>query len=219
MLTDLTDTLQPCPRCAEPVPTAAQVCRYCSLDLTPPTVSAPTAPPESSSDGPTTAEQGPATTSEGGRRWGIRELLIVALVAVTLTGAGFLFASSRTAPLATVPSPTLTPVVVDLPPNGVIWFGSSFDATTFAIKAKTFRVNINTPFSMVASLTHGEKGANLLLRLSLDGGLAEPQPLKATGFAEVWGFTLDALPAGGTWTYDLVDIGGDVLASGTIQAA
>jgi hypothetical protein len=166
-----------------------------------------------------TSNDAPLTTIEKGRSWGAAELLVVALITVTLAGAGYLVLGGSGAKLATGPGPTLTPVIVDLPPSGQIWFGSSFDPATFALKAKTFRVNINTPFSMVASLTRSVDGADLSVRLSLDGGLAKSQPLHVTGFGAVWGFTPDPLPAGGTWRYDLVDIGGDVLASGTIQAA
>lgn len=107
----------------------------------------------------------------------------------------------------------------DVPPAGDIWFGTSFDPTTFEIAGKTSSVAVNEPFSIVAHTTRRTNMNELLIRNYWDGTLYLTQPITSSGEGDVFGFTPGAIALPGSWKYELVDIGGSVLASGTVQAS
>jgi hypothetical protein len=60
--------------------------------------------------------------------------------------------------------------------------------------------------------------ANLVIRVSYNGALVANSAANASGSGGVWGWSPGPLFAAGQWRYDLTDIGGNVLASGTITA-
>lgn len=108
-------------------------------------------------------------------------------------------------------------VLKDVPPTGQIWFGQSFDPTTFALTGKRTTAGTQEPVALVAHLTKGIDGSTTI-RASLNGTFVTSAPVTVTGSGEVLGFVLGALVTPGQWTYDVVDIGGNVLATGTIVA-
>ena len=57
-----------------------------------------------------------------------------------------------------------------------------------------------------------------MIRTSFDGKLVATTPLSVKGTGDVWGFSPGPLFAAGDWKYDLTDVGGNVLATGTITA-
>ena len=58
----------------------------------------------------------------------------------------------------------------------------------------------------------------LAIRTSWNGQLVSTVAVTAKGSGDVWGFSPGPLFMAGEWKYDLTDIGGNVLASGTITA-
>ena len=72
--------------------------------------------------------------------------------------------------------------------------------------------------SMAARLTRPVDGSQLVIRTSLDGALLSSAGIGIEGNSDVWGFTPNPLYVAGTWRYDLTDIGGNVLATGTVVA-
>jgi hypothetical protein len=110
------------------------------------------------------------------------------------------------------------PAAANLPPAGTIWFGSSFDPQTFAITNRLTTVTANQGFSFVARLPRTMDASGLVIRTSFDGKLVATIPVSVKGTGDVWGFSPGPLFAAGEWKYDLTDIGGNVLATGTITA-
>jgi hypothetical protein len=106
----------------------------------------------------------------------------------------------------------------NLPPAGTIWFGSSFDASTFEIRDRTTSINSQQGFSAVAHLTRSMDGSAHSVRISYNGTVVSSSSVTWQGWGEVWGFSPGALLAAGDWRYELIDVGGNVLASGTIRA-
>jgi hypothetical protein len=105
----------------------------------------------------------------------------------------------------------------DIPPAGGIWFGKSFDPTTFVLTGKHSSVGTQEPSAFVAHLTKSIEGT-VTVRASLDGTFVGATDVPLTGSGQVMGLTLGALVTPGQWTYDVVDVGGNVLASGTVTA-
>ena len=110
------------------------------------------------------------------------------------------------------------PSAANLPPAGTIWFGSSFDPQTFAIANRLTTLTTNQGFSFVARLPRTMDASQLAIRASLNGQLMTSIAVNAKGSGDTWGFSPGPLFMAGTWKYDLTDIGGNVLATGTITA-
>lgn len=141
------------------------------------------------------------------------EKFVIGLIAVAVIGGAVLLLNG-----GRVPSVTGGVGPAGLPPAGSIWFGSSFDAGTFRISGRLTTVNAHQGFSFVAHLTRTMDASALAVRTWFDGQLVATVPVNATGTSDVWGFSPGPLIAAGEWKYELTDIGGNVLASGTITA-
>lgn len=105
----------------------------------------------------------------------------------------------------------------DVPPSGQMWFGQSFDPKTFVMTGQRTTVGTQEPVALVAHLTKPLE-AGMTLRASLDGTLIGSAPITYTGSGELFGYVLNALGAPGEYRYDIVDVGGNVLASGSVTA-
>lgn len=105
-----------------------------------------------------------------------------------------------------------------VPPAGEAWFGSSFDTDTFAIRNRKVSVGAHEAFAVVAHLPRTLDGSDLVIRVYLDGSLISTTGANATGSGDIWGFSPGPLFEPGTWKYEFTDLGGNVLASGTVTA-
>src|SRR5207253_4730299 len=106
----------------------------------------------------------------------------------------------------------------DVPPIGTIWFGHSFDATTFAISGRISTVGVGEPFSFVAHLPRGLNASELIVREWRNGKLVATRRANSTGEGDIWGFSSGPRVETGQWRFDLTDLGGKILATGTITA-
>jgi hypothetical protein len=104
----------------------------------------------------------------------------------------------------------------NVPPAGTIWFGETFDPSTFALTGKTTMASAGAPVVLVANVGRKAKAADLLIRTSYNGAVVNTQAASGSGEGEVWGFSLASMTAG-YWLYEITDIGGNVLASATLQ--
>jgi hypothetical protein len=120
-------------------------------------------------------------------------------------------------PTADVPAPAVS---VDIPPVGAIWFGTSFNTDTLEISGRLAKVGTTAPFSFVAHLPRSMDAKELALRIYLDGKLVGTTGVgeKSSGSGDVWGWSPGPLFEKGTWKYQVTDIGGNVLAVGSIKA-
>lgn len=106
----------------------------------------------------------------------------------------------------------------DAPPAGTIWFGTAFDPQTLSLTGKTTTVSTTQPFALVGHLTHSAKVSELSIRASLNGSLVNAVQATGSGEGEVVGFPILPVTVAGDWRYDITDVGGNVLASGTVTA-
>lgn len=105
----------------------------------------------------------------------------------------------------------------DIPPAGQVWFGSTFDPESFAIRNRTTSVGAQESFALVAHLTRSVDGSDLVIRTYWNGSHLNPvfsRPTRATCGAS----RRDRCSSTGTWKYEFTDIGGNVLASGEVTA-
>jgi hypothetical protein len=106
----------------------------------------------------------------------------------------------------------------DVPPEGEIWFGSTFDTETFELSGRTKEVSTTEVFALVGTLPRSVNASELVIRSVWEGQQVASEPANASGSGEVWGFTYGPLVSPGEWTIEFTDIGGNVLASGTLTA-
>jgi hypothetical protein len=111
------------------------------------------------------------------------------------------------------------PIAVATPPPGRVWFGASYDPTTFALTGRTSSVNVGMPVSGVAHLTRLMDGSGLALRVDDNGQPVSNVAIGASGTGDLLGFSAPAPTTPGTWTYALVDRAGTVLATGDLIVA
>lgn len=102
----------------------------------------------------------------------------------------------------------------NVPPAGTVWFGTSFDTTTFVLsgQASTFP---HGQVAMVAHFEHKVPGGQAV-SLQIDGVAFGSQTASASDY-DVYGLMLSAiyLPVG-SHTVSIDDAGGNSLAAGTV---
>jgi hypothetical protein len=128
-----------CPNCGAPR-TGERFCGSCGNDFW--RVSGVPAPTPAGQ--PVAAPLQPAKAKRGLGTGG--KVLLGLIVIVAIAGIVELLKNGS---LATGPSPASGAVLPDVPPVGQVWFGSSFDPDTFAIRGRTTTVAASAPFSMV----------------------------------------------------------------------
>jgi hypothetical protein len=107
----------------------------------------------------------------------------------------------------------------DVPANGEIWFGSTYDPSTFALSGQTTSVSAGTAVALVAALTRpATAGERLTINTTIAGtqipvGFATMDAGDDVMADHLTG-SLFALP--GTYVIEVQDAGGNVLASGTL---
>jgi hypothetical protein len=102
----------------------------------------------------------------------------------------------------------------NLPPKGTVWFGETFDPATFEIENKLTSGKVGDTVAFVGTLT--EPGTGIQVRLTT-GGITTTVPSDdIPDGSEVAGGTLNLLFAG-PMKVELIDVGGNSLASGTLQ--
>ncbi len=187
-----------CSKCGTPRAGAFRYCRSCGFDFDGTTATQPAVRP-------------PAIPEPQVRSGSRSEKILVALVLLAIIGVAFVLLNGSRAPGPGVDS-------ANIPPAGTVWFGSSFDPKTFAISDRLTTVTANQGFSFVAHLSRTIDASELAIRTSWNGQLVASVAVSAKGSGDAWGFSPGPLFAAGEWKYDLTDIGGNVLATGTITA-
>jgi hypothetical protein len=111
----------------------------------------------------------------------------------------------------------------DTPPGSTVFFGSTYDPTTFAVADKTTRIKVGDKVVAVGKALAPVDGSGVQLELKLSGK-AKPKrapdtidnPASASFFAS--DLSADGLTAG-TWIVAFVNPEGRVLASGFLSVA
>lgn len=140
------------------------------------------------------------------------ERLVTGLIIVAVIGGAILVPNGGRLPSSA------SVATGEVPPAGSIWFGDTFDSDPSSSKAG--RRLLEQPGRSRSLLTSRDPSTHLSLaiRVYYDGALVSSQGVDASGSSDIWGFSPGPLFAAGEWRYELIEIGGNVLASGTITA-
>lgn len=216
-----------CPQCGTPRVGSLRYCASCQYDYWGAAAGQPPLAPLS----PPPAAQAPSTLSPSpsvpqvapasGFPW-VGTIVVVLILAVVVIG-GFQLLRDRGDQILQDVADALASTnggasVPGVPPEGDVWFGSSFDTDTLAIRGRTTSVGSQEAFAIVAHLTRSIDASKLVMRIYLDGGLIASNAVNASGSGDLWGFSPGPLFQPGQWKYEFTDIGGNVLASGTVTA-
>ena len=106
----------------------------------------------------------------------------------------------------------------NIPPEGSIWFGTSFDPDTYEVSGRLTSVGPDETFVMVGRLPRSLAGPRLVIRAYLDGVLITIAWTASNAEGGIWGFNLGPIDKPGTWRYEIAEIGGSTLASGEVVA-
>jgi len=159
----------------------------------PATDGAPEAPPADSAAPEPTVR---ITRRISRRRW------LAALLVVVVVGAGAFVAAGGAR------------IFANVPPEGAIWFGTSFDPVSYDVRERLTSVHREDTFVMVVRLPRPLAGPRLVIRGYLDGALARIAWTASTDEGALWGFNLGPTRLPGTWRYEIAEMGGAALASG-----
>ena len=195
--------LTACPRCHTARSGTLPICPNCGYDYR----SAATAAPQVGSQQafvPLSGYPQAAASATTGRSSNLtRGALLLGLVVVVVAVGGFLM-TRRT---GVQPN-------ANQPPAGTIWFGTSVNTSTFAVsgQASSFVRGIQVVVAATFSTTVSSgKGVNILI----DGVIL--RSTSATSDWDLFGMALNVavLPTG-AHTFQIEDLGGNMLASGTV---
>jgi len=164
--------------------------------FTPVTAAAPASP----------ATAAPTQTQAGARS----NRGIIVLVIVLLLGGGVAYAALN----GHLPASNGIPASANVPPVGTMWFGRTFDASTLEIQGQSSSFATGASFAWVAHLPRSISSGDANLRVTVDGTTLTTIPFQLSGSGDVVGSTYSAVFAG-SWTMALVDVGGNVMASGS----
>ena len=104
----------------------------------------------------------------------------------------------------------------NVPPEGAIWFGTSFDPDSYDVRDRLTAVGPEDEFVMVGRLPRPIAGSRLVIRGYLDGALIKIAWTESTDEARIWGFNVGPIAMPGNWRFEFADAGGNALASGQV---
>jgi hypothetical protein len=198
-----------CPHCGVARKGWARFCGSCGREYDSPPAQ-PVARPIAASTPAPIAETAPVASK---RR---SSPIVWVIVGIAILVAGFLALSSGVI-LRSPGAPGIISTSTNLPPVGSIWFGQSFDTTTFEIRSRAFSTPAGQAIALVAQLPRSVASGTANIRISLDGTIIVNQALNSQGEGELFGMTY-VPPVAGHYVVEITDIGGTVLANGSIDA-
>lgn len=159
---------------------------------------------------PATAEVPTAPKSPS--RFGLAEVLVIGAILLAIAVGGVLLTGQFS---ATAPNVAQAPTA-NTPPAGQIWFANTFDPTTLEPKGRIYSVKATEGFAVVGRLPKAVDASSLNVRMYFDGTLIATNQFNATGQGDTWAWSSSALLAAGDWTFQFTDLGGNILATGSI---
>ena len=106
-----------------------------------------------------------------------------------------------------------------IPPEGVIWFGTSFDPNSDGVRDRVTSAEPDEELVMVGRLPRSIAGSRLVIRGYLDGTLVTIAWTDSFDEGVIWGFSLGSIEIPGNWRYEIAEAGGQALASGQFVVA
>jgi hypothetical protein len=135
-------------------------------------------------------------------------VLIIVLGAVAAWQSGLFGGGSVLPPTGGAPA--------NVPPTGQMWFGTSFDPNTFSISGRTSTARTGSTVAAVANLPRSISSGDANMRVSLDGEVIALQQITMQGSGDLFGISLGPYFLAGLYKYEILDLGGNVLASGSL---
>jgi hypothetical protein len=165
----------------------------------PPPAAAPVSPPA----------QGAKPAKSTPTRVKVLLLLVLGLGAYAASQSGILTGGGL---------PSIGGVSTNVPPSGQIWFGTSFSPDTFAMTGRTTTAKVGGTVAAVATLPRAVSSGEINMRITLDGTILGVQniTMAGSGSGELVGVTLGPYFIGGEYDYAILDLGGNVLATGRL---
>lgn len=188
-----------CPRCGTIRSGQQRYCPSCAFDYW-----------EAAAPAPTPTQ--PAAAAAPAKR---SNLPLAPLLGIALVVIGGLYIASQVFGDGEAPGSASSSA---LPPAGEIWFGESFDTETFELSGRTDTVGTTETFAFVGTLPRSVQGDELSIRAAWNGQQVFNDAANVEGSGDVFGFTYGPLFEPGTWTIEIADVGGNVLASGSVEA-
>jgi hypothetical protein len=102
----------------------------------------------------------------------------------------------------------------NIPPEGVIWFGASFDSDTYDVRDQLTSIGPYDEFVMVGRLPRSIGGDRIAIRGYLDDALIMVAWTESTDEGGIWGFNIGPMGKPGNWKFEIAEVGGNALASG-----
>jgi hypothetical protein len=158
--------------------------------------------PQPPSDAPAPAPAIRITSGKRSRRW----LAALVIACVVGTGAAYYVMTGGH-------------LFANVPPEGVIWFGTSFDPNSYDVRDRLTTVGPDEAFVMVGRLPRSLAGSRLVIRGYLDGTLIKIAWTENADEGAMWGFNLGPIAMPGNWRFELAEVGGNTLASGEFVVA
>lgn len=178
-----------CPKCGKPRMVGAQFCPSCGSAYA-------------------TASPPAAAVAETKPGLGASERIVVLLIVLAVIGGGYVLLNN---------GGRATVNVTDAPPTGVIWFGDTYDPTTFALTGRSTSHSMTQQTAMVASLSRSTRAEYLAITISSPeaGSVPIGGGQMASG-NNLMAYLIPALQVAGQYPVAVTDSGGNVLASGTL---
>ena len=195
-----------CPQCGTPRVGAFRYCQSCRFDFdsAPASVVAPAAPqPPTLSTMSGNPYQGMAsTTVETARQSPVRFAIVLIFILLLLGGY---YLATRNGP-GTIDA-------VNAPDIGQIWFGTSYDPTTFALANRSDGQSAAGQVAYVAHLNRASRGEIVSTQITTEAGPLTFGSGNLTSGSVFMAGLLPALGSPGTYEVRIIDSGGNILAS------
>jgi hypothetical protein len=153
----------------------------------------------------TTYPQAGASAAQTHNTSNLRRGALLLGIVLLVVGAGGFFITRQS---GVQPGP-------NVPPAGTIWFGTSFDTTTFAISGQASSFRQGARVIMVAHFTKTVPGGQST-NLVVDGASFSEGSASASNYDLIGAVILQAFLTTGTHSFEIDDVGGNPLASGTV---
>jgi hypothetical protein len=156
-------------------------------------------------------------STKPGPSWLSTRVLVIAGVALGVLLVGVVTLSGYPGQ-----GPVIGAMITDassVPEVGQVWFGNAFDPRTFHISDRTTTVKTGATVAAVAHLTISIGDGEAYWRSLRNEQLFQNGLLRFSGTGDVLGTTISPIHQEGRYEYEIVDLGGNVLARGEFVVA
>lgn len=142
--------------------------------------------------------------------FGTAEIVVIGLIVLAVAAGGYVLVNQGNGDRAGVSA-------AEAPPAGTIWFGQSYDPSTFALTGRSMSVPAARQVALVASLSRPTRAEYLSVNLSDSTGTLPIGGGQMAAGNDLMAYLIpSSLVFTGTYQVTVTDSGGNLLASGTL---